>query len=78
MGVMLRATCDSVLAVGTLHQIFDASNNNGALVDSILDGAMRVRFSSPAPLHRPWAEPHSRAKAIRNHHDKKSGWLYGP
>jgi len=27
-----------VLAVGILHQIFDASNNNGALVDSVLDG----------------------------------------
>jgi uncharacterized protein len=39
MGVMLRAASDSVLAVGILHQIFDASNNNGALVDSILDGA---------------------------------------
>jgi hypothetical protein len=39
MGVMLRAALDSVLAVGILHQIFDASNNNGALVDSILDGA---------------------------------------
>jgi hypothetical protein len=30
---------DSVLAVGVLHQIFDASNNNGGLVDSLLDGA---------------------------------------
>jgi uncharacterized protein len=39
MGVMLRAALDSVLAVGILHQIFDASNNNGALVDSLLDGA---------------------------------------
>ena len=39
MGVTLRATLDSVLAVGILHQIFDASNNNGALVDSLLDGA---------------------------------------
>jgi uncharacterized protein len=39
MGVMLRAALDSVLAVGILHQIFDASNNNGALVDSVLDGA---------------------------------------
>jgi len=26
------------LAVGVLHQIFDASNNNGGLVDSVLDG----------------------------------------
>jgi membrane protease YdiL (CAAX protease family) len=39
MGVMLRAALDSVLAVGVLHQIFDASNNNGSLVDSVLDGA---------------------------------------
>jgi hypothetical protein len=39
MGVMMRAALDSVLAVGVLHQIFDASNNNGALVDSLLDGA---------------------------------------
>src|SRR5215210_3599037 len=38
MGVMLRAAVDSVLAVGVLHQIFDASNNDGALVDSLLDG----------------------------------------
>jgi uncharacterized protein len=39
MGVTMRAALDSVLAVGILHQIFDASNNNGALVDSLLDGA---------------------------------------
>jgi CAAX protease family protein len=39
IGVMMRAALDSVLAVGVLHQIFDASNNNGALVDSLLDGA---------------------------------------
>src|SRR5215212_6238503 len=39
MGVMLRAALDSVLAVGVLHQIFDASTNNGSLVDSLLDGA---------------------------------------
>jgi CAAX protease family protein len=38
MGVTLRAASDSVLAVGVLHQIFDASNNDGALVDSLLDG----------------------------------------
>jgi hypothetical protein len=35
---MMRAASDSVLAVGVLHQIFDASNNNGALIDSLLDG----------------------------------------
>jgi hypothetical protein len=39
MGVMMRAALDSVLAVGIMHQVFDASNNNGALVDSLLDGA---------------------------------------
>jgi hypothetical protein len=38
MGVMLRAALDSMLAVGILHQIFDASNNNGGLVDSLMDG----------------------------------------
>jgi uncharacterized protein len=38
MGVTLRAALDSVLAVGILHQIFDASNNNGGVVDSLLDG----------------------------------------
>jgi membrane protease YdiL (CAAX protease family) len=38
MGVTMRGAADSVLAVGVLHQIFDASNNNGALVDSLLDG----------------------------------------
>jgi hypothetical protein len=27
-----------VLAVGVLHQIFDASNNDGGVVDSLLDG----------------------------------------
>src|SRR5215218_5272117 len=39
IGVVLRAAADSVLAVGILHQIFDASNNNGAVVDSLLEGA---------------------------------------
>jgi membrane protease YdiL (CAAX protease family) len=38
MGVMMRGALDSVLAVGILHQIFDASNNNGGVVDSLLDG----------------------------------------
>jgi membrane protease YdiL (CAAX protease family) len=37
MGVTMRAAADSVLAAAVLHQIFDASNNNGALVDSLLD-----------------------------------------
>ena len=35
----MRAALDSVLAVGTLHQTFDASNNDGGLVDSLLDSA---------------------------------------
>jgi hypothetical protein len=34
MGVFLRAAADSVRAVGILHQVFDASNNRGGLVDS--------------------------------------------
>jgi membrane protease YdiL (CAAX protease family) len=39
IGVFLRATSDSILAVGILHQIFDASNNRGGVVDSLLEGA---------------------------------------
>jgi hypothetical protein len=30
IGVVLRAAADSVLAVGVLHAVFDASTNNGA------------------------------------------------
>jgi Type II CAAX prenyl endopeptidase Rce1-like len=52
MGVMLRAASDSVLAVGILHQIFDASNNDGALVDSLLDGADARRL---LPASRGWS-----------------------
>jgi hypothetical protein len=33
-----RAAADSVLAVGILHQIFDASNNGGGVTDYMLDG----------------------------------------
>ena len=50
MGVMTRAALDSVLAVGILHQIFDASNNNGALVDSLLDGADAGNMTQLAAL----------------------------
>jgi membrane protease YdiL (CAAX protease family) len=39
IGVVMRAAADSVLAVGVLHQLFDASNNQGGIVDSFLDGA---------------------------------------
>jgi uncharacterized protein len=39
IGVFLRAASDSILAVGILHQIFDASNNRGGVVDSLLEGA---------------------------------------
>jgi membrane protease YdiL (CAAX protease family) len=39
IGVFLRGAADSVLAVGILHAIFNASNNEGALVDNFLDGA---------------------------------------
>ena len=39
IGVVVRAAADSVLAVGILHQVFDASNNKGGVVDSLLDGA---------------------------------------
>jgi hypothetical protein len=50
MGMILRAASDSVLAVGVLHQIFDASNNNGALVDSLLDGADAGNMSQLAAV----------------------------
>jgi uncharacterized protein len=39
IGVVLHGAADSVLAVGILHQMFDASNNRGGLVDSFLDSA---------------------------------------
>src|SRR5215216_1156026 len=50
MGVMLRASLDSVLAVGILHQIFDASNNDGGVVDSLLDGADAGNMTQLAAL----------------------------
>jgi membrane protease YdiL (CAAX protease family) len=50
MGVMMRAALDSVLAVGVLHQIFDASNNDGGLVDSLLDGADAANMTQFAAL----------------------------
>jgi CAAX protease family protein len=37
IGVFLRAAVDSVLAVGILHQIFDANNNSGGMTDYMLD-----------------------------------------
>jgi membrane protease YdiL (CAAX protease family) len=39
IGVILHGAADSLLAVGILHQMFDASNNRGGLVDSFIDGA---------------------------------------
>ena len=39
IGVFLRGAADSVLAAGILHAVFNASNNEGALVDNFLDGA---------------------------------------
>lgn len=39
IGVVLHGAADSVLAVGILHQMFDASNNSGGLVDAFVDGA---------------------------------------
>jgi membrane protease YdiL (CAAX protease family) len=39
LGLVMRAARDSVLAVGVLHQVFDASNNRGGVVDSLLAGA---------------------------------------
>jgi membrane protease YdiL (CAAX protease family) len=39
IGVVLHGAAGSLLAVGVLHQLFDASNNRGGLVDSFLSGA---------------------------------------
>jgi hypothetical protein len=59
MGVTMRAAADSVLAVGVLHQIFDASNNNGGLINSLLDGAdagnmTRLAAAVPTVLIAAW------------------------
>lgn len=51
MGVTMRGAADSVLAVGVLHQVFDASNNNGALVDSLLDGTDAGNMTQFAACH---------------------------
>ncbi len=50
LGVTLRGAADSVLAVGVLHQIFDASNNQGGLVDSLLDDASAVVMAEAATV----------------------------
>jgi membrane protease YdiL (CAAX protease family) len=39
IGLLLRAAADSLLSAGVLHQLFDASNNKGGLVDRLLNGA---------------------------------------
>jgi uncharacterized protein len=38
IGVVLHGAADSLLAVGILHAVFNSSNNQGGLVDSLLDG----------------------------------------
>lgn len=38
-GVVLRGAADSTLAIGLMHGVFNASNNRGQLVDSLLEGA---------------------------------------
>ena len=38
IGVVLHGAADSLLAVGVLHAVFNSSNNQGGLVDSLLDG----------------------------------------
>lgn len=39
IGAVLHGAADSLLAVGILHQTFDASHNPGGLVDAFIDGA---------------------------------------
>jgi uncharacterized protein len=50
IGVMMRAAADSVLAVGVLHQVFDASNNDRGVVDSLLDGVDAGNMTQLAAL----------------------------
>jgi len=38
VGVMLRAAADSLLAVGVLHAVWNTSNNEGGVADSLLSG----------------------------------------
>lgn len=47
-GVQLRGAADSVLAIGVLHAVFDATNNQGGLVDGLLTGADQSVFVLPA------------------------------
>jgi hypothetical protein len=47
-----------VLAVGILHQIFDASNNNGGLVDSLLDSADAGNMTQLAAVVLTVLSPH--------------------
>jgi membrane protease YdiL (CAAX protease family) len=50
IGVVLRGATDSLLAVGVLHQMFDASNNKGQLADKLLNGADQSIFVLPAAV----------------------------
>jgi hypothetical protein len=38
-GVVLRGAADSTLAIGLMHGVFNASNNQGQLLDSVLETA---------------------------------------
>jgi membrane protease YdiL (CAAX protease family) len=49
-GVVLRGAADSVLAIGVLHAVFDASNNQGGVVDTLLSGADQSVFILPATV----------------------------
>jgi uncharacterized protein len=72
IGVGLRAAADSVLAVGVLHAVFDASNNNGALVDSVLDGTdagnvttvAMVVYTPAVAAYLLWRRPGSLTKRV--------------
>jgi membrane protease YdiL (CAAX protease family) len=50
VGVTLRGTWDSLLAVGVLHATFNASNNEGNLVDDLLGGGQPTVFAVSAAV----------------------------
>ena len=48
VGVLLRATADSVLAIAVLHAVWNTSNNEDALVDQLLSGGQPTAIAVTA------------------------------
>ncbi|MFI7583024.1 CPBP family intramembrane glutamic endopeptidase [Kocuria sp. M1N1S27] len=79
VGVFLRGTGGSLLAAGLVHGVYNACNNNGALVDGLLQDADQnlaapialvvVTTAAAAAIHH-----RSRARPDRRqHHDAAAG-----